>query len=252
LDRATDGTFADTASPATISTFRLDRYEVTVARFRQFVMAGQGTQQNPPATGAGAHPNIANSGWNAAWNANLRVDTAALLAALKCDSIWTDSPGANDNLPVVCISWFDALAFCVWDGGYLPTEAEWHHAASGGSEQRAYPWSNPPGDTAIDCNHANYAACAGSVDIVGLTSPLGDGRWGQADLAGNALEWVFDWSSTYSSPCVDCMNPPGSTRQGRGGAIFDGDMSTLRTSSRYHTGSPTDRVGGVTARCARR
>jgi len=41
---------------------RLDTYEVTVGRFRKFVMAGQGTQANPPVSGVGTHPKIAGSG----------------------------------------------------------------------------------------------------------------------------------------------------------------------------------------------
>jgi formylglycine-generating enzyme required for sulfatase activity len=250
-DLAIDGNYPDQSSPATISTFHLDRYEVTVGRFRNFVMAGYGTQQNPPAAGAGAHPNVANSGWDPAWSTNLHTDTAALLAALKCDPIWTDSPGANDNRPVVCVTWFEVTAFCAWDGGFVPTETEWHYAASGGSEQRAYPWSNPPGDVTIDCNHANYAGCGGSVDNVGARSPAGDGRWGQADLAGNALEWVLDWNAPYVNPCSDCANlTAGGSRLARGGAIFDG-IANLRAGSRYHAGPPTDHVGGVGFRCAR-
>src|SRR5262245_38096411 len=47
-DVATDNMFTDMTAPATVSAFRLDTYEVTVGRFRQFVEAGLGTQQNPP------------------------------------------------------------------------------------------------------------------------------------------------------------------------------------------------------------
>ena len=38
--------------PATVSMFRLDKYEVTVGRFRAFVDAGMGTQSKPPVAGA--------------------------------------------------------------------------------------------------------------------------------------------------------------------------------------------------------
>jgi formylglycine-generating enzyme required for sulfatase activity len=48
--------------PATVADFYLDKYEITVGRFRQFVNAGMGTQASPPAAGAGAHSLITGSG----------------------------------------------------------------------------------------------------------------------------------------------------------------------------------------------
>jgi hypothetical protein len=54
--------FTDKSYPATVADFYLDKYEITVGRFRQFVNAGMGTQANPPAAGAGANPLIAGLG----------------------------------------------------------------------------------------------------------------------------------------------------------------------------------------------
>jgi formylglycine-generating enzyme required for sulfatase activity len=122
-------------------------------------MAGEGTASNPPPTGSGAHPNLPGSGWDPSWNAYLVADQAALIAAVKCDAVfqtWTDTPGGNDNRPMNCITWAEAMAFCVWDGGYLPTEAEWNYAATGGNEQRSYPWSNPATSLAIDISDASF------------------------------------------------------------------------------------------------
>src|SRR5690242_15342252 len=59
-DVSTDGMYTDMSYPATVSAFRLDKYEVTVGRFRQFVEAGMGTQASPPGPGAAAHAAIAN------------------------------------------------------------------------------------------------------------------------------------------------------------------------------------------------
>ena len=53
--------FTDKSYPATVADFYLDKYEITVGRFRQFVNAGMGTQANPPAAAAGVHPLITGS-----------------------------------------------------------------------------------------------------------------------------------------------------------------------------------------------
>jgi formylglycine-generating enzyme required for sulfatase activity len=255
--------YTSTANPATVSDFRLDKYEVTVGRFRHFVLAGMGTQEHPPAAGAGAHSAILNSGWDPAWTADLVANTDAMVAALKCSAsheTWTDTPGANENKPINCITWHEATAFCIWDGGYLPTEAEWNYAASGGPEHRAYPWSATATATTIDCSYANYydgsASCSsssnGALVRVGARSPAGDARWGQSDLGGNAWEWTLDsYSGSYPNPCNDCANlSAGTLRVVRGGSFQDG-AAFLRAGYRTNY-SPTARVYSFGFRCARR
>jgi sulfatase modifying factor 1 len=149
------------------------------------------------------------------------------------------------------MDWYTAFAFCIWDGGRLPTEAEWNYAASGGSEQRVYPWSNPPTSTAIDDSYAVYCggSCTSGDMNVGMKSPKGDGKWGQSDLGGNELEWVLDWyADPYSAPCDNCANlTPASFRAWRGGDYYL-DATHIRSSFRG-SNYPDAQLGG--ARCAR-
>lgn len=241
FSRSYDGVgFTDPQYVATVADFALDRYEVTVGRFREFVEAGYGTQAKPPAQGDGAHPLIADSGWSSAWNGFLASSSDALKANLSCDvtfQTWSDSPGANEKKPINCVDWYEAFAFCAWAGGRLPTEAEWNYAASGGSEQRVYPW----GDT-LDYQHAVYGCetdgvpgCSSS-DLfdVGSRSPAGDGKWGHADLAGSMSEWVLDkFLDPYPMPCSNCAAVTvGSGRMRRGGAWNETNAGRLRASSR--------------------
>jgi formylglycine-generating enzyme required for sulfatase activity len=243
----------DQSFPATVSDFYLDKYEVTVGRLRTFVSAGMGTRTNPPAEGAGAHPRIAGSGWRSAWNTELAADAAALKADLKCYAsyqTWTDAPGANEKKAANCVDWYTAFAFCVWDGGRIATEAEWMYAASGGSEQRYYPWSSPPSSTTIDESYAAYCGkTCWSMQDVGLR-PKGDGKWGHSDLGGNAWEWTLDWnSSAVPVPCHDCAVLDGGTwRNARSGAYND-LAATLRSATR-HVYAP-DYHGIIGLRCAR-
>jgi formylglycine-generating enzyme len=264
-DVANDMLHGDMGYPAMVSTFVLDTYEVTVGRFRAFVNAGMGTQASPPAAGSGAHPRLPGSGWDSNWNTDLVTTTAELVAAVKCKSwtqTWTDAPGPNENKPMNCVSWYEAMAFCIWDGGYLPTETEWNYAASGGDEQRVYPWSKPASAMDIDCAHANYrvddppgmycAGATGSTERVGSESPDGDGRWGHADLAGNMYEWMLDWYvDTPPATCDDCANlkPPPDPRMRvtRGGHFYNLALY-LRVAARYFDTMRREYIG---LRCAR-
>lgn len=92
----------------------------------------------------------------------------------------TDSyyPSQRDH-PVVNVSWEDAMAFCRWAGGRLPTEAEWEYAARGGREGSQYPWGNE-----ISPANANYSGR--ETTAVGSYSPNGFGLF---DMAGNVWEW---------------------------------------------------------------
>jgi formylglycine-generating enzyme len=250
----------DSTTPATVSDFYLDKYEVTVGRFRAFVNGEMGTQANPPAAGTGAHPLIPGTGWNSTWNSSLTANTAALQAALQCDSefqTWTNTLGANEDLPINCIDWYEAFAFCAWDGGRLATEAEWEYAAAGGTEERVYPWgSRDPGANANlvvwACSYQGTGTCSGIMNIAPVGSvPTGNGKWGQSDLAGNMWEWVFDWYAAYGLPCRDCAHVTGErSRVYRGGGFFSFSTSVLRAAYRFGD-DPAGRVTDVGVRCAR-
>lgn len=202
----------DDKYPATVSTFRLDRYEVTVGRFRRFVEASRGTRAHPPPLGAGERPGITGSGWQYDWSGKLPVNTEALKTQLSCSyyPTWTDTPGPNEARPITCVTWYEAFAFCVWDGGHLPTEAEWNYAAAGGAEQRMYPWGpvEERGLAATECRgDGTSSGCNISAFLpVGSFSPRGDARWGHADMLGNASEWTLDCYDEYPVPCNDCSN----------------------------------------------
>ncbi len=275
-----------TAHPATVSDFRLDKYEVTVGRFRKFVWAWVAGWRPQPGSGKHAHLNgtagVRNpaggfeAGWDAAWSnyvgawsafSDAPTDPPAATKALwdynlqYCGlfTTWTSNVGPREKHPMNCLSWYDLQAFCVWDGGFLPTEAEWELAAAGGNAARRYPWGNfdpgPNPTLAIHgcfwngagptCQDARHLAPVGS-------APAGAGRWGHMDLAGNVGEWVLDrGDAAYTTPCADCATLAGSRRQRRGGA-YEEPAEFLLASARYgefHAGFRTSVAAG---RCARK
>jgi formylglycine-generating enzyme required for sulfatase activity len=238
----------DATTPATLSPFRLDRYEVTVAKFRAFVTAALGGYR--PASGAGKHTHLNagkglaigngfEAGWDTAWNTELSFSSAATWnSELSCHptlATWTLAAGSNETRPINCANWYQALAFCIWDGGFLPSDAEWNYAAAGGSEQRLYPWgaTAPGNDSSLavhNCSYMGASACGGTLVIAAPGSvPAGDGRWWQSDLAGNMAEWVKDHGQP--KPCTDCAAPLASGATARGGYFGSAVATDIATTA---------------------
>src|SRR5262249_39318781 len=146
------------------------------------------------------------TGWNPAWNAHVPQSKPAWDTVLACPgATWTPTRGPNEYRPIVCVDWYQAYAFCIWDGGFLPSYAEWNYAATGGGDQFTFPWGDGP---VPDPDHAQYCsltACPIMSANVG-SFPLGNGRYGQADLAGNAWERVADgFPPATDDVCDDCV-----------------------------------------------
>jgi formylglycine-generating enzyme required for sulfatase activity len=231
----------DARVPADVSSFQLDELEVTVGRFRAYVSSFSGA----PEAGAGAHPEIEASGWRSEWDARLPSSKESLLASLHCNfdwETWSDEPAEREDYPLTCASYYVAFAFCAANGGRLPTEAEWEYAASGGAQQRTYPWGD--GEPSLELALFDSAAIA---PAGGHRS--GMARFGQLDLAGSAWEWTLDLYRPYPERCDDCAElDNGLERVLRGGAFLY-DAEFLTAAYRYHT-DPQLALGEVGFRCA--
>lgn len=161
--------------------------------------------------------------------------------------------------PVVNVKWAQAVEYCVWTGGRLPTEAEWEKATRGGCEltgdptvcedpgdERRYSW----GDDAPTCDYLNHqystTLCIGDTSRVG-SYPLGVSPYGALDMLGNVEEWVSDYySATYywdgGPPWIDPTGP-GVTedRLSRGGNWAFGTMycnNSYREPRGYESSGP--------------
>ncbi len=269
-----EGMVTGVADPVTVSDFRLDKYDVTVGRFRVFVAAWNGGAGWTPPAGSGKHthlnggqgladsadPGAFEPGWVASDDAYITPTDANLGSLPHCT--WTPIAAAGERLPINCVNWYEAYAFCIWDSGFLPSEAEWEYAAAGGAEQLEYPWgSTPPGTmnqyAIYGCYYPkNTGMCGptgGNIAPVG-TAALGVGLAGELDLVGEVFQWDLDTEGDYVDPCVDCGSFATSLHRAYRGGYWGGgspsDLSALSPSSRNFDPA-TDRNIANGFRCAR-
>ena len=122
---------------------------------------------------------------------------------------WRDARFSAPELPVVGVSWGDAMAFCAhlaatFGGSWrLPTEAEWEHAACGGLDAPRTPWGETVPASEIP---------AGPLDgpwAAGRGTPNG---YGLCDIGTIVHEWCLNWREPLPPP------PAPARRASRGGS----------------------------------
>ena len=215
-----------------VSTFYMDRYEVTNQLWNDVRAWGlsHGYSDLPPAYGGNnfynkgsTHPVNLVSWWDVVkWN-NARSERDNLLPAYYTnDARTTIYKTGNVYVTNAQVKWSG-------NGYRLPTEAEWERAARGGAAGHRFPWSNVE---TIDHTQATYYSyrSGGShtfgydvspnvgynptyaVGNTPYTSPVGSlaaNNYGLYDMAGNVWEWCWDWYDAYSSlPSTDPQGPP--------------------------------------------
>ncbi len=207
------------AQSVTVSTFRMSATEVTVEQYRQCVASGSCTE-----------PGV-------------------------CEVYANWGVEARDFHPVNCVDWNQAVAFCKWAGGRLPSEAEWEYAARGGGREIDFPW----GDEIATCEYAvmtvnNQHGCEMHRTFEVCSKPVGNTVQGLCDMAGNVSEWVEDdFHSSYDDLPADGSaqvdEPRSASRVTRGGS-FVRTFNLLRTCYRS-TSSIDHQSFGIGFRCAK-
>jgi formylglycine-generating enzyme required for sulfatase activity len=217
---------------ARVPAFRMDRNEVTVARWRRAL-----TEGFSPATDAVAVN-----------DAPLPTDPNTVMPGpyRTTQCTYSSAPMGRETYPLLCVTWAAAQAFCRFHGGDLPLEVEWAYAALAAARPlpTAYPWGGPDSDLA-SCSRAVFGRGLASDDVqadacwsagfgfgpqpveAGLGA-LGDISVGLGieNLGGSASEWMRDDTDPLNSICwmqntldlPQCKDPSSQSKQVRGGS----------------------------------
>jgi formylglycine-generating enzyme required for sulfatase activity len=217
--------------------FWMDRHPVTNRKFCEFVRAtGHVTFAEiapDPKNYPGALPHLLFAGSLVFKKPNHPVDLR------NWAEWWTFLKGADwrhpygprssitglDDVPVVHVTFADALAYACWAGKDLPSEAEWEFAARGGLDGAEFAWGDeftPGGRHLANTWQGEFPRQNLATDGYQRTSPVTafpPNGYGLYDMIGNVWEWTTDWYSTKHpadapKPCCIPKNPRGGAERG--------------------------------------
>jgi len=218
----------------TVPSFEMTQTEITAAQYRCCVFEEECTTPQPPGytpdDGPGPYDDLENCNW--------------------------DLPEEDDR-PINCVNWQQAVEFCEWAGGRLPSEAEWEYAARSEGQEVTYPWGEeePSCDYAVMLEYGLGGGCGEERTWEVCSKPAGNTEQGLCDMAGNVFEWVQDClhpsyngapddGSAWES---DCLNE---SHVLRGGSLIYGASNYFEVADRTSsTGSHWSTVHGF--RCAK-
>lgn len=225
-----------------LPTYEIGKFEVTRGQYRRFMEAG-GYQDRAYWSAEGWEWKQSDFIYHTAMHGNVLQAKRANSEKPRleperwdAEQEWVGHGHAHplfiqtDDHPVVCVTYWEAEAYCNWAGGRLPTEAEWEKAARWDeANQHANIW--PWGDTwdAEKCNNADTHNPAGGGYRTNQSSPVGSypagsSPYGCMDMVGNAYEWVLDWAVSYPGNW-EPFDYTGKFRFVRGGCWDDGPKS---------------------------
>lgn len=212
---------------ARLDGYFIDRYEVSNAKFRQFVTAG-----------GYADPSL--------WPTPVLIDgdTVPLDSALKrfVDRTglsgprgWTsqEPPPGKGDYPVTGVSWYEASAYCAFRGKRLPTVFQWEKAARNGRVTHAEGVVMPWGYASPEGHYRNRADFSGVGTVPVDAHPFGISPFGAYAMAGNVKEWT--------------ANAIGTGRAVTGGSWSD----PMYVFAEFGTFDPGYASGSLGFRCAR-
>lgn len=214
----------------TVSGFWIDKYLVTNKQFQKFVKeTGYVTfAEKPPK--AEDYPDATPEQLVAGSAVFIKPDRPVDPRTLCW---WQYIPGADwrhpegpessikgrEHHPVVQVVYEDVLAYALWAGKQLPTEAQWEFAARGGLEGAEFAWGNefmPQGKPMANTWQGqfpwqNLKSVPPGAEVVGSYPANGYGLY---DMIGNVWEWTDDWyrekhPENPAKPCCIPQNPRG-------------------------------------------